>query len=198
MVFDRNWAIAVAYLDDGRLLLTRGETVEVLDEAGEVLREYQLPEYGWAMIQVCPDQKHFISTNFFTGMLAKVDMDSGADRRHDRQRDRRERYAERRGAAARSRRRDRVRRVKGKQVMETYIVTVMVKSGHEQQVADFYLSQADSLNAAPGFEGRSIFQARTGTMLAAVLAGMTPEERQKFEERGHGHGDDQAKTRRRG
>jgi len=74
--------------------------------------------------------------------------------------------------------------------METYIVTVLVKSGHEQQVADFYLSQADSLNAAPGFEGRSIFQARTGTMLAAVLAGMTPEERQKFEERGHGHGND--------
>jgi len=59
------------------LLLTRGETVEVLDEAGEVLREYQLPEYGWAMIQVCPDQQHFITTNFFTGMLAKVDMDSG-------------------------------------------------------------------------------------------------------------------------
>ena len=29
------------------------------------------------MIQVCPDEKHFISTNFFTGMLAKVDMDSG-------------------------------------------------------------------------------------------------------------------------
>ena len=77
MVFDRNWAIAVAYLKDGRLLLTRGETVEVLDETGEVLREYPLPEYGWAMIQVCPDEKHFISTNFFTGMLAKVDMDSG-------------------------------------------------------------------------------------------------------------------------
>ena len=75
--------------------------------------------------------------------------------------------------------------------METYIVTVLAKSGHEQQVADFYLSQADSLKAAPGFEGRSIFQARTGTMLAAVLAGMTPEERQKFEDRGHGHGDDQ-------
>jgi len=73
--------------------------------------------------------------------------------------------------------------------METYIVTVLVKSGHEQQVADFYLSQADSLNAAPGFKGRSIFQARTGTMLAAVLAGMTPEERQKFEDRGHNHGD---------
>jgi len=76
-VMDREWAIAVAYLNDGRLLLTRGETVEVLDEQGEILRVYTMPEYGWAMIQVCPDQQHFIATNFFTGMLAKVNLDSG-------------------------------------------------------------------------------------------------------------------------
>ncbi len=69
--------------------------------------------------------------------------------------------------------------------MDTYIVMVMVKSGHEQQVADFYLSLTDALNSAPGFEGRTIYQARTGTMLAAVLAGMTPEEREKFAARGH-------------
>ena len=76
-VMDREWVIAVAYLDDGRLLLTRGETIEMLNEAGEVLRTYDMPEYGWAMVQVCPDQKSFVSTNFFTGMMAKVDMESG-------------------------------------------------------------------------------------------------------------------------
>lgn len=76
-VMDREWAIAVAYLEDGRLLLTRGETVELLDETGGIVRTYQMPEYGWAMIQVCPGQKSFVSTNFFTGMMAKVDMDSG-------------------------------------------------------------------------------------------------------------------------
>jgi hypothetical protein len=74
---DRNWAIAVAYLRDGRLLLTRGETVEVLNEAGDVLREYRLPAYGWAMIQPGADQKSFVTTNFFTGMMAKVCMESG-------------------------------------------------------------------------------------------------------------------------
>lgn len=74
---DRIWAIAVAYLRDGRLLLTRGETVEVLDEAGTVLREYRLPDYGWAMIQPSPDERSFVTTNFFTGMMARVDMESG-------------------------------------------------------------------------------------------------------------------------
>ncbi len=76
-VMDRDWAIAVAYLSDGRLLLTRGETIEVLDEAGTVLRTYSMPEYGWAMIQPCPDEQAFVTTNFFTGMMAKVDMASG-------------------------------------------------------------------------------------------------------------------------
>ncbi len=76
-VMDREWAIAVAYLADGRLLLTRGETVEVLNEAGEVLRSYALPGYGWAMIQPGADQKSFVATNFFTGMAAKVDLETG-------------------------------------------------------------------------------------------------------------------------
>lgn len=80
--------------------------------------------------------------------------------------------------------------------METFIVTVLAKSGHEQEVADFYRSMSDALNAAPGFGGRSIFQARTGTMLAAVLAGMTPEEREKFEARGSDHDEHEDKGTR--
>jgi len=76
-VMDREWAIAVAYLSDGRLLLTRGETVEVLDESGTVLRTYELPAYGWAMIQPGADEKSFVTTNFFTGMMAKVDLETG-------------------------------------------------------------------------------------------------------------------------
>jgi len=76
-VMDREWAIAVAYLQDGRLLLTRGETVELLDESGEVLRTYPLPDYGWAMIQPGTDQKSFVASNFFTGIIAKVDLETG-------------------------------------------------------------------------------------------------------------------------
>lgn len=74
---DRVWAIAVAYLSDGRLLLTRGETVELLDEAGTILREYRLPAYGWAMIQPSADESAFVTTNFFTGLMAKVDLATG-------------------------------------------------------------------------------------------------------------------------
>ena len=69
--------------------------------------------------------------------------------------------------------------------MVNFIVTVIAKSGHEQQVADFYLGLADDLKAAPGFTDRKIYQAQAGTMLAAVRAGMTEEQRAKLDEAGH-------------
>jgi len=74
---DRDWAIAVAYLSDGRLLLTRGETIELPDEVGKVRRTYPMPEYGWAMIQPCSGEQAFVTTNFFTGVMVRVDMASG-------------------------------------------------------------------------------------------------------------------------
>ena len=76
-VLDREWVIAVAYLSDGRLLLTRGEYVELLDEAGQTIHHYPLPNYGWAMIQPNHDESAFFTTNFFNGMMIKVSLDSG-------------------------------------------------------------------------------------------------------------------------
>lgn len=74
---DRNWAIAPKYLPDGRLLLIRGATIDVLNQEGKVIHTYDLKDYGWAEITPCSDRKHFLTANIFTGVAAKVDMDSG-------------------------------------------------------------------------------------------------------------------------
>lgn len=77
--------------------------------------------------------------------------------------------------------------------MITYIVTIKARNGHEKQVADFYLGLDESLAQAPGFLGRKIYQAQTGTMVAAVQAGMTEEQRAKHGG-GHGHGEKRDET----
>lgn len=75
---DGNWAIALRYLPDGRLLVTRGKTMDLVDEQGQVLRTYDLGEgYGWAETALCRDGRHVLLANIWTGIAAKMDLDSG-------------------------------------------------------------------------------------------------------------------------
>jgi hypothetical protein len=75
---DGNWAIALRYLPDGRLLVTRGRTMDLLDEQGQVLRTYDLGEgYGWAETALCSDGRHVLLANIWTGIAAKMALDSG-------------------------------------------------------------------------------------------------------------------------
>ena len=76
-ISDGQFAIAVRYLPDGRLLLTRGQSMEMLDEDGKVMREYPLPEYGWSDIAACGDPRYALLSNIFTGIMLKVDLDTG-------------------------------------------------------------------------------------------------------------------------
>lgn len=76
-VFDRVWVIAVKYLPDGRLLITRGDTMEMLDENGKVLKEYPLETYGWSDIEICGDPRYALTSNIWEGTVAKVDVESG-------------------------------------------------------------------------------------------------------------------------
>ncbi len=69
---DGGCAIAVKYLPDGRLIVTRGTTYDILDEEGQVLGEYDLVDFGWTDIVVCGDGKHLLFSNIFTGTMAKV------------------------------------------------------------------------------------------------------------------------------
>jgi len=78
-LFDRNWFIAVAYCNDGRLLVSRGATVECYDEDGKVMRTYDLAKfgYGFAQVAVCHDQQHGLASNIFTGVACKFSLATG-------------------------------------------------------------------------------------------------------------------------
>ena len=77
-ITDGVWGIALRYLPDGRLLVTRGKTMDLLDEAGRVLREYDLGGgYGWAEIAVCPDPRYVLVASIWTGVVTKLDLESG-------------------------------------------------------------------------------------------------------------------------
>jgi hypothetical protein len=74
---DRVWVIAVKYLPDGRLLITRGDFMELLDEEGDVLRTYPLETYGWSDIEICGDAKHCLVSSMWEGTVVKVNIESG-------------------------------------------------------------------------------------------------------------------------
>jgi sugar lactone lactonase YvrE len=78
-LYDQNWFIALSYCADGRLLVTRGDSVEAYDEAGKVVRTYSLAEfgYGFAQITVCADQVHALAANIFTGIAVKFSLQTG-------------------------------------------------------------------------------------------------------------------------
>jgi heme-degrading monooxygenase HmoA len=60
--------------------------------------------------------------------------------------------------------------------METFIVTVFAKPGHEDDVAKFYRELEELNDQAEGFHGRQVFQAKNGTMVESVLRHYTEEE----------------------
>ena len=78
-LFDRRWFIALAYMADGTLLVTRGDYVERYAEDGRVLQTIDLAQfgYGFAQITVCADQRHALASNIFTGIACKFEIATG-------------------------------------------------------------------------------------------------------------------------
>jgi len=76
---DQVVAIAVNYLADGRLLHSRGDYIEILDEEGMVIQSIDLEEHGWGIAQVTPssDGEHFFTANIFSGVMLKVRLGNG-------------------------------------------------------------------------------------------------------------------------
>ena len=77
---DQNVAIAVNYLNDGRLLHSRGDRIEILDDNGAIIQTIDLKEHGWGIAQLSPshDQEHLFTANIFTGVAMKVRISDGA------------------------------------------------------------------------------------------------------------------------
>ncbi len=76
--FDRIWVIAVKYWPDGRLLVTRGDFMELLDEEGNVLKNYPLDTYGWTDIETCADGVHCLVSSIWEGTVVKINVETGA------------------------------------------------------------------------------------------------------------------------
>ena len=76
-IHDQNWFIAMHYLNDGNLLVTRGCDYEIYDPQGKVLDKVHLGRYGWAQITASADNRFIYSANVWTGDVAKVDPQKG-------------------------------------------------------------------------------------------------------------------------
>lgn len=74
----RQMFFAMAYDQKGRLMVTRGDRVDVVDDAGQEVRSYPLEGFGWAMVCPCADGNSLLATNFFSGEVAKVSLADGS------------------------------------------------------------------------------------------------------------------------
>jgi len=72
-----SYVAAVEYLADGRLLATLGKAVAMLDETGEIVREYPLDGSGWSHIEACRDREHALISNIWLGLIIKLHLESG-------------------------------------------------------------------------------------------------------------------------
>jgi hypothetical protein len=75
--YRQKWTTGVAYRPDGTLLLLRGSFIDFIDPEGRSLRTLPLDEYGYAMITLASDNRHALCTNIFTGVMSRVDLETG-------------------------------------------------------------------------------------------------------------------------
>lgn len=67
----------MAFGADGTLYALRGGSIHLIDAAGVTTRQIPLEGFGWAMIEMAADGRHVFVSNFFTGDVAKIDLQSG-------------------------------------------------------------------------------------------------------------------------
>lgn len=76
-------AMYISYGRDGTLFFITANfpkkffALQTLDENGQPIRTYTLEERGWASVAPSIDGKNVFLGNFFTGQVAKFDLDSG-------------------------------------------------------------------------------------------------------------------------
>jgi hypothetical protein len=74
---DKRWFIAPAYMTDGRLLCTVAEGLRIYDENNNIIKDIELPGYGWAQVTPDVDNRYALAANIWTGMAARIDLDKG-------------------------------------------------------------------------------------------------------------------------
>ncbi len=68
---------ALAALSSARLLISMGNRLDLINEAGDELRIYPLQGFGWSVIGISPNEDFAYIGNWYDGTLAKLDLDDG-------------------------------------------------------------------------------------------------------------------------
>lgn len=74
---EREMFFAMDYGPKGRLYVSRGNRIDLINAAGRTTCSYMLEGQGWATLRAAADGRHLYIGNFFTGQLAKLEMESG-------------------------------------------------------------------------------------------------------------------------
>ena len=68
---------ALASLSGGRLLISMGNRLDLISEAGEELRVYPLEGFGWSVLSLSPDERFAYVGNWYDGSFVKLDLADG-------------------------------------------------------------------------------------------------------------------------
>lgn len=74
---EREMFFAMDYGPQGRLYVSRGNRIDLVNAAGRTTVSYPLEGHGWATLKAAADGRHLYLGNFFSGQLAKLELESG-------------------------------------------------------------------------------------------------------------------------
>jgi hypothetical protein len=74
---EREMFFAMDYGSRGRLYVSRGNCIDLINSAGRTTVSYKLEGHGWATLKAAADGRHLYIGNFFSGQLAKLELESG-------------------------------------------------------------------------------------------------------------------------
>jgi hypothetical protein len=74
---EREMFFAMDYGPKGRLYVSRGNRIDLINASGRTTCSYMLEGQGWATLKAAADGRHLYVGNFFSGQLAKLEMESG-------------------------------------------------------------------------------------------------------------------------
>jgi sugar lactone lactonase YvrE len=76
---EREMFFAMDYGPQGRLYVSRGTRIDVVDARGRTTCSYPMEGEGWATLEASADGKHLYVGNFFTGRLVKLSLECGEE-----------------------------------------------------------------------------------------------------------------------
>jgi sugar lactone lactonase YvrE len=76
---EREMFFGVDYGPQGRLYVSRGSRIDVVDSRGRTTCCYPLEGEGWAILEPSADGRHLYVGNFFTGRIIKLSLECGEE-----------------------------------------------------------------------------------------------------------------------